>query len=127
MNPRYGAAMERSSESGGNLLGAIIESIETNSTRPILRAITGQRAEPAQPHAAAPTTKVQLLATAQEPAPQSQPHAPRQKHTEGHWVTINQRHIFIQESVRDRHDQHPHAPLHNQQRRKEIADIAKGV
>jgi hypothetical protein len=45
---------------------------------------------------------------------------------DGHWVTINHRHVFIQESSGDGHDQHAQTPSQqNQQKRKDIANIAK--
>ncbi len=45
--------------------------------------------------------------------------------SDGHWVTIDHRHVFIQES-KSNHAEHAHGSAqHNQRRREEIADIAK--
>lgn len=43
MNPQYGAAIERARRSDGDLLSAIMESIEKGSVEPILHGINAGR------------------------------------------------------------------------------------
>jgi len=115
-----GEAVERSRQSGGDLLDAIIQSVERGSTEPILRTIAAQGPEPAEltgtPHPSklAPvdgaSPKEELYGRA---SPQQHSSA-EQNATDGHWVTINHRHVFIQEGTRA-----------NADRRGRIASIAE--
>lgn len=144
MNPNYGAAMERSRQAeGGGTFDAIVKSIESGSTRPLLEEILrGSKDSLVQPDGqndSSHTPKIVPVA-AQATASQNQQYAPssasardstqRQAHddSDGHWVTIDHRHVLIQGS-QGNHPQHAHqaAAKANQQKRKDIADIARSI
>lgn len=106
MNPNHGAATERSRQTeAGGVFNAIAKSIETGATRPLLEEILqGAMESSVQPdgqNGSSQTPKIvpasELYVDTQSPA-QRQPHGQAQNASDGHWITIDHRHVLIQES-----------------------------
>lgn len=140
MNPRYGAAIERGRQSNSDAFDAIVKSLETGSTRSLLEEIlrggVESSVQPAGPNGSSSTPRIVPVAAQATTSPNQQHAQPRAStqdssqrdvrgDSDGHWVTIDHRHVFIRESSGDGHDQRRQAAQQNEEKRNDIANIAK--
>lgn len=126
MNRTYGHALERARQKNQDILKPIIESLKSDSIRPLLKVFEDNRTslpdEPVQQNYGPKPLQYQLVsAQAQNgnrPAPTQQGRGAgrefQESDADGHWVTIDHRHVFIHEGSRT-----------NLARRSRIAGIAK--
>lgn len=138
MNPQYGAGLERTRQSTGNVFDAIVKSLETGSARPLLESIlrgpesSDQPVMAPTPHSGVVPVSVLYVdeqhGDGQSPA-QQQAHGQSHDSAHGHWVTINGRHVFIQESHgagREQHKRSLSQPLPSSAQASIYSDMFEG-
>lgn len=124
MNPSYGQSLESARQRSEGILKPIIESLESNSIRPLLKIFEDNRPShaddlipqdrrqkpPQKELVSAHARTADHLAGAQQGG--SAAREPQESDAQGHWVTLDHRHVFIQKPDADRPPQHHQQPSH---------------